>query len=478
MNGQKNIVLIGGIRLGKIHQSENLHRGLDNRHIQLIALGGAIGVGLFYGSSATIQMAGPSILFSYLVGGLVIFTIMRALGEMAVDEPVSGSFSSYANRYLGPFAGYFTGWTYWFMWVVVGMAEITVVGVYVNYWFPDIPQWLTALGVLVLITMINLANVKAFGEFEFWFAMVKVVAIIGMIILGLGIIFFGIGNGGQPIGFENLWTHGGFMPNGVTGILMSLVLVMFSFGGVELIGITAGEAKNPKKSIPSAINNVVWRILIFYIGALGIMMVLYPWNEVGANGSPFVLIFDNVGIPGAAHIINFVVITAALSAFNSGLFSSGRMLYNLSLQNNGPKYFGKLNKNGNPRRGILFSSLFLLVAVVLNYFVPEKVFIYISSVATVAVITSWTIILITQLKFRQSKTKKDIEKLAFKMPLYPVTTYLALAFLALVIVLMAFIEGMRIALVVAPIWFIILYLGYKMKKKDSTESAIEKENVG
>jgi amino acid transporter, AAT family len=475
---KKNRVLIGGIRLGKIHQSENLHRGLDNRHIQLIALGGAIGVGLFYGSSATIQMAGPSILFSYLVGGLVIFTIMRALGEMAVDEPVSGSFSSYANRYLGPFAGYFTGWTYWFMWVVVGMAEITVVGVYVNYWFPDIPQWLTALGVLVLITMINLANVKAFGEFEFWFAMVKVVAIIGMIVLGLGIIFFGIGNGGQPIGFENLWSHGGFMPNGVTGILMSLVLVMFSFGGVELIGITAGEAKNPQKSIPSAINNVVWRILIFYIGALGIMMILYPWNEIGTNGSPFVLIFDNVGIPGAAHIINFVVITAALSAFNSGLFSSGRMLYNLSLQNNGPKYFGKLNKNGNPRRGILFSSLFLLVAVVLNYFVPEKVFIYISSVATVAVITSWTIILITQLKFRQSKTKKDIEKLAFKMPLYPVSTYLALAFLALVIVLMAFIEGMRIALVVAPIWFVILYIGYKTKKKDSTEGTFEKKNMG
>lgn len=454
--------------MGKIHQSEKLHRGLDNRHIQLIALGGAIGVGLFYGSSATIQMAGPSILFSYLVGGLVIFTIMRALGEMAVDEPVSGSFSSYANRYLGAFAGYFTGWTYWFMWVVVGMAEITVVGVYVNYWFPDIPQWLTALGVLVLITMINLANVKAFGEFEFWFAMVKVVAIIGMILLGLGIIFFGIGNAGEPIGFENLWIHGGFMPNGVTGILMSLVLVMFSFGGVELIGITAGEAKNPQKSIPSAINNVVWRILIFYIGALGIMMILYPWNEIGTNGSPFVLIFDNVGIPGAAHIINFVVITAALSAFNSGLFSSGRMLYNLSLQNNGPKYFGKLNKNGNPRRGILFSSLFLLVAVLLNYFVPEKVFIYISSVATVAVITSWTIILITQLKFRQSKTKQDIEKLAFKMPLYPVSTYLALTFLALVIVLMAFIEGMRIALIVAPVWFLILYLGYKFKNKGTT----------
>ncbi|PYF05724.1 amino acid permease [Ureibacillus chungkukjangi] len=449
--------------MNKVDKSEKLQRGLDNRHIQFIALGGSIGVGLFYGSSATIQMAGPSILFSYLVGGLVIFTIMRALGEMAVEEPVSGSFSTYANRYLGPFAGYLTGWTYWFMWIVVGMAEITVTGVYVNYWYPEIPQWLTALVVLILITFINLANVKAFGEFEFWFAMIKIVAIIGMILLGLGIIFLGFGNSGQPIGFENLWIHGGFMPNGTEGILLSLVLVMFSFGGIELVGITAGEAKNPQKSIPSAINNVVFRILIFYIGALGIMMILYPWNDIGTNGSPFVLIFENVGIPGAAHIINFVVITAALSAFNSGLFSSGRMLYNLSLQNNGPKYFGKLHKNGSPRRGIVFSSFFLLVAVFLNYIVPEKVFLYISAVATVAVITCWTIILITQLKFRKTKTKEEVEKLKFKLPLHPITTYIALTFLAFVIVLMAFIPDMCIALYVAPIWFIILYIGYKIK---------------
>ena len=445
-------------------ENKKLQRGLSNRHIQLIALGGSIGVGLFYGSSATIQMAGPAILLSYLIGGFVIFTIMRALGEMAVEEPVSGSFSTYANRYLGPFAGYLSGWTYWFMWIVVGMAEITVVGVYVNYWFPDIPQWVSALVVLILITIVNLANVKAFGEFEFWFAMIKVVAIIGMIILGLGIILFGIGNNGEPIGFDNLWSHGGFVPNGFEGILMSLVLVMFSFGGVELVGITAGEAKNPQKSIPSAINNVVWRILIFYIGALGIMMILYPWDEVGSNGSPFVLIFDNVGIPGAAHIINFVVITAALSAFNSGLFGSGRMLYNLSLQNNGPKFFKTLSKNGSPRRGILFSSFFLLVAVVLNYIVPEKVFLYISAVATVAVITSWTIILLAQLSFRKSKTKLEGEKIKFKVPFYPISTYLALIFLALVIVLMSFIPDMRVALFVAPVWFFILYIGYKMKK--------------
>jgi amino acid transporter, AAT family len=451
--------------VGKHHESEKLQRGLDNRHIQLIALGGAIGVGLFYGSSATIQMAGPSILLSYLIGGIVIFTIMRALGEMAVDEPISGSFSSYAHRYLGPFAGYLTGWTYWFMWVVVGMAEITVIGVYVNYWFPDIPQWVTALATLIVVTVINLMNVKAFGEFEFWLALIKVVAIIGMILVGLGIILFGFGNGGQPMGLDNLWAHGGFMPNGIEGILLSLVLVMFSFGGVELVGITAGEAKDPRKSIPSAINNVVWRILIFYIGALAIMMILYPWNEVGSNGSPFVLIFDKIGIPGAAHIINFVVLTAALSAFNSGMFSTGRMLYNLSLQNNAPKYFGRLNKHQTPRRGILFSASFLLVAVFLNYIVPEKVFMFISSVATVAVITSWTIILLTQIKFRQSKTKEEVGKLAFKMPLHPLSNYVALAFLAFVIVLMAFMDGMREALYVAPVWFLILYIGYRLKTK-------------
>ncbi len=441
-----------------------LNRGLSNRHMQLIALGGSIGVGLFYGSSATIQMAGPSILLAYLIGGLVIFTIMRALGEMAVDQPVSGSFSSYADRYLGHFAGFLSGWTYWFMWIVVGMSEITVVGLYINYWFPDVPQWLTALVVLVLITLINLASVKAYGEFEFWFALIKVVAIIGMIILGLLIIFFGVGNGGTAVGIDNLWANGGFMPNGVYGLLMSLVLVMFSFGGVELVGISAGEAKNPTKSIPKAINNIVWRILIFYIGALGVMMAIYPWNQVGSEGSPFVQIFDFVGIPAAAHILNFVVITAAMSAFNSGLYGTGRMLYNLALQKNGPKYFSKLSKNGTPYRGILASSAVLLIVVVLNYYVPEKVFLYISAIATVAVITSWMIILLAQLKFRKSKSKEEISNLKFKIPLFPISTYFAIAFLLMVIVLMAFIKDMRIALYVAPIWFLILFIGYKLKK--------------
>lgn len=448
-----------------MQEKEQLQRGLSERHIQMISLGGAIGVGLFYGSATTIKMAGPAISLSYLIGGIIIFIIMRALGEMAVAEPVSGSFSAYANRYLGSFAGYMTGWTYWFMWVVVGMAEITAVGVYVNYWFPGVPQWVSALAALLIMTLVNLVNVKAFGEFEFWFALIKVVAIIGMIVAGLLIIFFGFGNGGQPIGLENLWIHGGFMPNGFEGLLFSLVMVMFSFGGVELIGITAGEAQNPKRTIPKAINKVIWRILIFYVGALTIMMILYPWNEVGTDGSPFVLIFDKIGIPAAAAIMNFVVLTAALSAFNSGLFSTGRMLYNLSLQNHAPKAFSKLSRQGTPYVGILFSSFLLLIAVFLNYIVPEKVFLYISAVAIVAVVTSWTIILLTQLKFRKSKTKEEVEQLEFKLPFWPYSSYIALAFLGLVITLMAFIDGMNVALIVAPVWYLILYLGFKMSQK-------------
>lgn len=446
------------------HQDSQLKRGLSNRHMQLIALGGSIGVGLFYGSSSTIQLAGPAVLLAYLIGGLVIFTIMRALGEMAVAEPVSGSFSNYANKYLGNFAGFLTGWTYWFLWIVVGMAELTAVGVYINYWFPNVPQWVTALIILVAMAIINIASVKMYGEFEFWFAMIKVVAIIGMILIGLCIILFGVGNNGEPTGFSNLWKYDGFMPNGLEGLLMCFVLVMFSFGGVELVGVTAGEAKNPTKTVPKAINNIVWRILIFYIGALGVMMAIYPWNEVGSNGSPFVQIFDAIGIPAAAHIINFVVITASASAFNSGLYGSGRMLYNLSMQNQGPKVFKRISKNGTPVRGILFSSAILLIAVVLNYIIPEQVFTYISAVATVGVITSWTIILWTQIKFRKAKSKEEVAALKFKMPGHPISSYIALLFLLMVAVLMAFIPDMRVALYVAPVWFLILFFGYKTIK--------------
>ncbi|MDP4161286.1 MAG: amino acid permease [Bacillota bacterium] len=441
----------------------DMQRGLKNRHIQMIALGGAIGTGLFYGSAETIKLAGPAITLSYLIGGLVIFFIMRMLGEMSVDEPVSGSFSHFAYKYWGEFPGFLSGWNYWFNYIVVSMAELTAVGIYINYWFPNVPHWASALVFLVIITLANLVNVKMYGEFEFWFAIIKVVAILGMIIFGLFLIFSGIN--GHATGFSNLWVHGGFLPNGFKGLILSLVVVMFSFGGIELIGITAGEADNPKKTIPKAINQVMWRILIFYVGALTVMMIIYPWNQVGVDGSPFVQIFSKMGISAAATILNIVVLTAALSVYNSGIYSNGRMLHSLAMQGNAPKIFGKINKNGIPFVGVLASSGITLVAVILNYLIPGKVFMYLISVAIIAGIINWTMIIITNLKFRKSKTAQgEVDKIEFKTPLHPLTNYISLAFLIMIVVLMTTMDSMKMAVYVLPVWLLILWIGFKVKK--------------
>jgi amino acid transporter, AAT family len=441
--------------------NEELHRGLEERHIQLIALGGAIGVGLFLGSANAIKTAGPAILLVYILSGIVMFYIMRALGELAVAYPVSGSFSAYANEFIGPLAGYLTGWTYWFMWIVTCMAEITAVGVYVKFWMPDIPQWIPALGALIIMTLVNLIAVKAYGEFEFWFALIKVVTIIVMIVLGIAIIAFGLGNGGKPVGISNIWSHGGFFPKGAIGPIMSVVMVMFAYLGMELIGVTAGEAKNPEKTIPSAINKVFWRILIFYVGALFVIMCIYPWNELGTIGSPFVLTFSKLGIGAAAGIINFVVLTAALSSCNSGIFSTGRMLYNLSLQGKAPKMFGKLSsKTHVPVTAILVSAGFLLIGVVLNYIAPGKVFTYVTSVATFGAIWVWGVILIVQMNFRKKLTPKQVKELKFPMKGYPYVNWICLAFLALVIVVMLFNHDTLVALSIAPVWFGLLIACY------------------
>lgn len=447
------------------HQNNDLKRGLKNRHIQMIALGGAIGTGLFYGSAGAIKLTGPSIILAYLIGGIAIFLIMRMLGEMSVDEPVAGSFSHYANKYWGEFAGFVSGWNYWFTYVVVSMAELTVVGIYINYWWPDIPHWVSALVFLVLITAANLVNVKLYGEFEFWFAIIKVAAIIGMIILGIIIIFSGVG--GKATGFSNLWAHGGFMPNGSWNFLLSLVIVMFSFGGIELIGITAGEADNPKKTIPKAINQVMWRILIFYVGALAVMMIIYPWNKVGMNGSPFVQIFSKMGITSAAVILNIVVLTAALSVYNSSIYSNARMLYSLAQQGNAPKLFMKLSKKGTPVASVLFSSVLTLVAVILNYLVPGKVFMYFMSISTIALIITWVMIIVANLKFRKAKAGENIE---FKTPWHPVSNYVCLAFMVLLIILMTQIPDMRMAVYILPVWLLILWVGYLFKNTSKNRS--------
>ncbi|MEL4505463.1 amino acid permease [Luteococcus sp. H138] len=441
-----------------------LQRSLKNRHIQLIALGGAIGTGLFYGSSASIAMAGPAILLAYLLGGAVIFLIMRALGEMSVHTPVSGAFSHYAYENWGAFPGFFSGWNYWFNYIAVSMAELVVVGSYVQFWLPGVKEWVSSAVFLVLITAINLISVKAFGEFEFWFAIIKVVAIIAMIIFGLGIICFGWGNGGDATGISNLWAHGGFFPTGFKGLAMAMVVVLFSFGGVELIGIAAGEADDPQRSIPKAINQVVHRILIFYVGAIFVMLALFPWNELGKNESPFVTIFSKLGIGSAATLLNVVVLTAAVSAYNSGLYSNGRMLYSLARQGNAPRVLARVNKAGSPWVGVLASSAVTALAVLLNFLLPGKVFLYVISVALIAGIFNWTMIVITQLKFRKRLGADEVSRLRFRMPFTPWSNYLVLVALAAVVVLMAFIPDYRGALYVGPAWIALLALAHSLRR--------------
>ncbi|WP_316669174.1 amino acid permease [uncultured Propionibacterium sp.] len=444
-------------------RDEGLRRGLRNRHIQLIALGGAIGTGLFYGSGESIGRAGPAVMLCYLMGGVIIFLVMRALGEMSVHTPTSGAFSYYAYQYWSERAGFVSGWNYWFNYIGVQMAELTVVGRYVQFWFPGVPAWASAAVFVVIITAVNMVEVRAYGEIEFWLAIVKVAAIVAMIIGGALIVFTGIGNGGHPVGVSNMWVHGGFLPNGVTGMLTGLVVVMFSFGGVELIGITAGEADEPRKTIPRAINQVVYRILIFYVGTVAVIVALFPWDRLGTAGSPLVTIFSGLGIAGAAHILNVVVLTAAVSAYNSGLYSNGRMLHSLSRQRNAPAVLGRTNRFGAPYAGVLVSSGVTVVAVVLTYLFPDTVFLYVMAVTTIAAIINWTMIIITGMKFRTRMKASGEASAGFRMPGSPVTSWLVLAFMAMLVVLMAFIPSYRIALVVGPIWLIVLFVVYQIK---------------
>ncbi|PAE43188.1 amino acid permease [Bacillus sp. 7884-1] len=452
-----------------MQERQELKRGLKNRHIQMIALGGAIGTGLFYGSAATIGLVGPGVMLSYAIGGFFIFLVMRCMGEMTVHTPVSGAFSTFAYKYWGEMAGFISGWNYWFCYIAVSMAEITAVGIYVNYWFPDIPQWVSGFVMFLIITGINLIGVKAFGEIEFWGAIIKVLAVIVMILFGLAIIFFGFGNGGEAIGFENLYKHGGFLPKGFTGLILSLVVVTFAFGGVELIGITAGEAENPDKTIPKAINQVLYRILIFYVGSMLVLVTLFPWDKVGLTGSPFVLIFDQLGIPAAASILNIIVLTATFSAYNSCLYSNARMLFGLAEQGNAPKVLKKIGKTGVPTYCVLLSSGVVGISVILNAFLPGQVFGIVMSIAILAIIINWVMILITHNKFRKIIGPQEVAKLKFKMPFYPISNYVTMGYLIMLVILMAFLPNFRLSLYLAPVWLGVLFLAYKLKKRRKAE---------
>lgn len=476
--------------------STKLRPSLKNRHIQLIALGGAIGTGLFYGSSESIKLAGPSILLAYLAGGLAIFMIVRALSEMSVEDPKAGAFSYYAAHYWSKRAGFVSGWNYWFNYILVSMVELSVVGSFVNYWFPNIPQWVSAAVFLVVITVVNLLGVSKFGEFEFWFALIKIVAVVAMILGGLAVLLLHLPTASHiSASFANWFSlKGGFLPNGLmthsadgqwTGLLMALCVVMFSFGGAELIGITAGETADPRRTIPKATNGVIWRILVFYVAALGIIMAVVPWNTINGKSSPFVQIFDSVGVHAAAGILNFVCLTAVMSVYNSGLYANSRMLYSLAKQGNAPQYLGKLNANGVPSAGVLTSAVITALAVVVVFLWPQFAFNYLMSIATIAGIINWTIIMITERHFRICVAagegpgklngltgQEAFDHLHFTLPFPNVTPWAVLAFLAAVVVLMCFSSGYIVAVIVGPIWLAILLIAYQLLVHKHTESPV------
>jgi L-asparagine transporter-like permease len=450
--------------------TQHLQRRLTPRHITFMALGMAIGAGLFLGSANAINLAGPSVLFAYMVGGAMIFVIMRALGEMAVHDPVAGSFSTYAHRYLGPFAGYLTGWNYWILMVGVGMAESTAVGIYMKQWFPELPQWIWVFGSVAMIGGLNLMAVKVYGEMEFWFTLIKVVTVVLMILGGAGMIWMGWGNAGQPVGLANLWSHGGWFPNGVTGMVLALPVVVFAFGGIETIGMAAGEAAQPERTIPRAVNSVLWRILIFYVGALFVIMAIYPWNQLGTQGSPFVTTFAKLGIPQAAGLINFVVITAALSGFNSTTFSGSRMLYSLSTKGQAPAFLDKVSVHGVPVRGVLVTLACLVFGVLLNYLVPERIFAMMMSILAFNTVWTWAMVLIAHFSFRRRHGAT-----AFALRAWPASSVACLLFLGFVLFMLGYSADTRVALYVGAAWVVVLSLAYRFLGVGARMRALEPE---
>ena len=446
-----------------------LKRGLKNRHIQLIALGGAIGTGLFLGSAGVLKSAGPSMILGYAIAGFIAFLMMRQLGEMIVEEPVAGSFSHFAHKYWGSYAGFLSGWNYWVLYVLVGMAELTAVGKYIQFWWPEIPTWVSALVFFIAVNLINTLNVKFFGETEFWFAIIKVVAIIGMIVLGCYLLFSG--TGGPQASISNLWDHGGFFPNGGMGLLMAMAFIMFSFGGLELVGITAAEASEPRKVIPKAINQVVYRILIFYVGALTVLLSLYPWDQLlqtlGASGdaysaSPFVQIFSLIGNDTAAHILNFVVLTAALSVYNSGVYCNSRMLFGLAEQGDAPKALMKLNKQGVPLRALGISALVTLLCVVINYVAPKDALVLLFALVVASLMINWALISLTHIKFRKAMGEQGVVP-SFKTFWFPFSNYLCLAFMLMIVSVMLAIPGIRESVFAMPVWVGVIYVAYRLR---------------
>ncbi|NIG62072.1 MAG: D-serine/D-alanine/glycine transporter [Serratia symbiotica] len=450
---------------------EHLRRNLTNRHIQLISIGGAIGTGLFMGSGKTISLAGPSIIIVYMIIGFMLFFVMRAMGELLLSNLEYKSFSDFAADLIGPWAGFFTGWTYWFCWVVTGIADVVAITAYAQFWLPELSQWIPSLLCVLLLLVLNLVTVKVFGETEFWFAMIKIVAIISLILIGLVMIVMQFQSpSGNVASLSHLWDNGGLFPKGISGFLAGFQIAVFAFVGIELVGTTAAETKAPEKVLPRAINAIPLRIIMFYVFALIVIMSVTPWNSVVADKSPFVELFVLIGIPAAASIINFVVLTSAASSANSGVFSTSRILFGLAQEGDAPKSFANLSKRAVPANGLIFSCLCLLCGSVLIFLIPNvmMVFTLVTTVSAILFMFVWSIILCSYLVYRQQHPALH-HKSIYKMPAGRLMCWICIAFFAFVLLQLALREDTRQALIATPLWFMVLGLSYTLmrNKKDA-----------
>ncbi|WGN89629.1 amino acid permease [Ligilactobacillus faecis] len=439
-----------------------LSRALTHRHVQMIAIGGAIGTGLFLGSGSAIQKAGPAIIIAYLVAGIFCFLMMRAIGELILSDTSKSSFIEFVREYLGVKWEFVVGWTYWLCWESLAMADLTASGIYIRYWFPNIPQWLTALVIILILLAFNLLSVGVFGELEAWFSSIKVMAIIALIVTGLVLLVTSANVGGHQVQLSNLVEYGGLFPKGFSGLLAAFPMVIFAFTGIEMVGLTSGETADPESDLPKAINTLPLRIGLFYIGSMFVLMCIYPWNEIATTSSPFVQVFSGIGIKIAAAVINFVVLTAALSACNSAIFSTSRTLFVLANSGQAPKRMAKVSNRNVPVSSLVFSSSILFVIVILNYVLPSSIFDIISGVSTVSFVFVWIILVWCHYKYRQQTQK--VSKV-FPMPLYPFTNFLTIIFFGGVLILLAFDKSTLTSLIFAIIWFVILFITSKFIAK-------------
>ncbi|TYC49103.1 amino acid permease [Weissella muntiaci] len=442
------------------NNQQELSRGLKSRHIQMIAIGGAIGTGLFLGSGSAIRLAGPSLILAYIITGFFAYLMMRAIGELLLSNTNMRSFIDFVREYLGEKWEFAIGWAYWLSWASLAMADLTATGIYLRYWFPSLPQWVTPLIVIIALVAMNLVNVRWFGELESGFASIKIFAILALIIIGIIMLLTGFKSGDSTATLANLVNHGGFFATGLHGFILAFPMVIFAFTGIEMVGLTAGETENPEKDLPKAINSVPLRVGLFYVGAMVIIMSIYPWQNINANQSPFVQVFSGMGISFAATIVNFIVLTAALSAANSAIFSTSRTLYVLAKNKQAPSFFGKISRQQVPVNGLVVSSAIFLGAVLLNYFYPSQVFTLITGVATMSFIFVWIILIVTHLRYKKSIGSTTSSN--FKMPLYPLSDYVTIAFFVGILIILVLDPATQISVIATVIFFIAMVGGYSL----------------